>query len=212
LACAELRLDPDTEPQPLERLLNAASPLPYAAALASACPRLCLPVNLLPVEQRQVSSRAVWIPSAALGAVVLLLAGALAAFPRFEDRRYLRSLQNEIAKVTPAATRAGQLDREIETARRRTLQLDEFRRRAKSDMDMLGEMTRLMPPTTWLNQLEINRSQVIFGGETDQAAVLLKLVDASPFFEASEFAMPPMRMQSQPGELFRIRANREAGK
>jgi hypothetical protein len=53
---------------------------------------------------------------------------------------------------------------------------------------------------------------VIFAGETDQAAPLLKLVDASPFFVGSEFAMPPTAMRTQPGELFRIRANREAGK
>jgi hypothetical protein len=212
LACAELRLDPNTEPQPLDRLLGVASPFPYAAALASACPRHCLPLNLLPVEQRDISSRAVWIPSAALGAVVLLLGGALGAFPKYEDRRYLRSLQSEIAKVTPAATRSGNLDREIETARRRVVLLDGFRGRAKADMDVLGEMTRLMPPTTWLNYLEVTRTQVIFAGETDQAAPLLKLVDASPFFVGSEFAMPPTAMRTQPGELFRIRANREAGK
>ena len=164
----------------------------------------------MPSEQRQISSRALWIPSAVLGAVVLLLAGALGAYPRFEDRRYLRSLEAEIRKIEPRASRAAALDHEIETNRQRTLLLDEFRRRAKTDMDVLGEMTRLLPPTTWLNQLEITRNQVVVAGETDQAAPLLKLIDASPLFEASEFGMAPMRLPA--GELFRIRTNREAGK
>ena len=89
LARAELRLDPGIELRPLEQLLSP-SPLPYAAALDSACPRLSLPLNLLPSGQRQTSSRMQWIPSAVLGAIVMLLAGVLAASPGLEDRRYLR--------------------------------------------------------------------------------------------------------------------------
>jgi hypothetical protein len=52
---------------------------------------------------------------------------------------------------------------------------------------------------------------VSVAGETDQAAPLLKQIDASPFFEASEFSMQPIRIQTG-GEAFRIRTNREAGK
>jgi len=208
LACAELRIDPATEPRALETLLSAAPALPYAAALTSACPRLSLPLNLLPVEQRESSSRAMWIPSAALGAIVLMLAGALAALPGFEDRRYARSLQAQIKAIEPKAGRAAAIDKEVATARRRALLLDEFRRRAKSDMDVLGEMTRILPPTAWLNTLDVTRNQVMLAGETDQAAPLLKLIDASPFFESSEFVMPPIRIAT--GETFRIRTNREA--
>lgn len=210
LACAELRLDPATEPHPLEQLLSAAPALAFAAALSSACPRLSLRINLLPVEQRQISSRMVWIPSAVLALVALLLAGALAAFPGYEDRQYLHSLQAEIAQVTPQASRSMALDRETEAVRRRTLLLDEFRRRGKTDMDVLGEMTRILPPPTWLNQIEITRGEVVIAGETDQAAPLLKVIDASPMFESSEFVIPPIRAQA--GETFRIRTKREAGK
>lgn len=210
LACAELRLDPATEPRPLERILSAAPAAPFAAALASACPRLSLPLNLLPEDQRETSSRAVWIPSAVLGAIVLLMAGALAAFPNFENHRYLRSLQAEIAKIEPRANRAAALDREVEVVRRRTLLLDDFRRRSKADMDVLGEMTRILPPPTWVNLLEIGRNQIVVAGETEQAAPLLQVIDTSPLFESSEFTMPPMR--SQNGEIFRIRTNREAPK
>ena len=209
LACAELRIDPATEARALGDLLTA-SPLPYAAALTSACPRLSLPLNLLPVEQRQTSSRAALIPTAALGAIVLMLAGALAALPGFEDRRVARSLQAQINAIEPRAGRAAVLDREVATARRRALLLDEFRRRAKSDMDVLSEMTRILPPTAWLNTLDVARTQVQLAGETDQAAPLLKLIDASPLFESSEFVMPPIRVQT--GENFRIRTNREAPK
>jgi hypothetical protein len=210
LACAELRIDGATEPRPLADLLRADPALPYAAALTAACPRLSLALNLLPIPQRQTSSRALWIPSAALGAIVLMLAGALAALPGFEDRRYARSLQAQIAAIEPRAGRAAVIDREVAAARRRAQLLDEFRRRARSDMDVLGEMTRILPPTAWLNTLDVTRTQVQLAGETDQAAPLLKLIDASPLFESSEFVMPPIRIAT--GETFRIRTNREAPK
>jgi hypothetical protein len=77
-------------------------------------------------------------------------------------------------------------------------------------MDVLEEMTHILPPPTWLNMLDITRTQVTIAGDTDQAAPLLKTIDASPLFEASEFIMPPIR--SQTGEMFRIRTTREARK
>jgi hypothetical protein len=210
LVCAELRIDPATEARPLDQVLSAESPLPYAAALASACPMLSLPLNLLPRDQRQTSSRAVWIPAAALGLMILMLAGALVAFPGYENRRYVRTLEAEIAKIQPRANRASAIDREINTARNRTLLLDDFRRRAKTDMDVLSEMTRILAPPTWVTQLEVTRSQVVVAGEADQAAPLIKVIDASPLFESSEFASQPLRIAT--GESFRIRTNREAGK
>jgi len=211
LACAELRLDPAvTETRSFHALLGAEPPLSYAAALAGACSHLFLPLNLLPVEMRASSSRALWIPTGVAIGLVVMAAAALAAYPAFEDRRYLRSLNAEIAKIKPQAALAAKFDKDIETARQRTILLDEIRKRSKMDIDVVGEMTRILPPPIWLNTLEISRTQVTVAGETDQAAPLLKQIDASPFFEASEFSMQPMRTPT--GEAFRIRSNREAGK
>lgn len=210
LASAELRFESAPPLRALHEMLGADPALPYAAALASACPRLCLPLNLLPAEQRQTSSPMVWVPSTALAALVLLTAGATTALPGFENRRYLRELDAEIAKVQPAAARAAAIDREIDLTRKRTVLLDSFRSRSKADMDVLAEMTRLLAAPVWLSSLELNGQQVAVTGETDQAAPLLKAIDASPQFESSEFVSPPVR--SAAGEIFRIRTTREEGR
>ncbi len=210
MAAAELRLEPDTAPVNLDSLLNAAPALPYAAALASACPLMALPLNLLPADLQPSGSRLRWVLSAVLTAALLVLAVGLALFPRFDNARYLASLNAEIAKVAPAANRATALDRQIDTARRNTLQLDELRARTKADMDVLKEMTHILTPPAWLNLLEITRTQVTLAGETAQAAPLLQAIDASPLFKGSEFVIPPSRVNN--AEVFRIRTNREAGK
>jgi len=210
MAAAELRLEPETAPVNLDSLLNAAPALPYAAALASACPLMALPLNLLPADLRPSGSRWLWVPSAGLGVAVLLLAVALGFFPRIDNARYLASLNAEIARVAPAANRATALDRQIEIARRNTIQLDELRARTKADMDVLNEMTHVLAPPAWLNLLEITRTQVTLAGETVQAAPLLQTIDASSLFKSSEFVIPPSRVNS--AETFRIRTIREAGK
>jgi type IV pilus assembly PilN-like protein len=210
MAASELRLDADTGAHGLDTLFNASPALPYAAALASACPLMALPLNLLPAELRPSGARWLWIPSAALGAAVLLLAVGLALFPRYDTARYMASLNAEIARVAPVAARSTSLERQIETARRNTLQLDALRARTKTDMDVLAEMTRILPPPAWLNLLEITRTQVTLAGETPQAAPLLQVIDASPLFQGSEFVMPPARVKD--AEAFRIRTNRENGR
>ena len=210
LAAAELRFEAAPVAKELHELLNVDPPLAFAAALSSACPRHCLPLNLLPAEQRQTSSPMIWVPTTALALLVLLAAGATTALPGFENRRYMGDLASEIAKVQPSVAKAAAVDREIELTRKRTILLDSFRARSKADMDVLAEMTKLLAPPVWLTSLELNASQVAVTGETDQAAPLLKTIDASPQFQSSEFVSPPIR--STTGELFRIRTTREAGR
>ena len=206
LAAAELRLENPLEPVSLAQLLGADPALPYAAALASACPRLSLALNLLPEDQRQYSSPLRWVPSAVLGVLLALLLVSMLLFPRYENGRYLETLNAEIAKIQPQATRAAQIDREVETVRARTALLDTLRRHSKQDMDVLAEFTRLLAPPAWLTGLDISRDQVIVTGQAEQAAPLLKLIDESPLFEGSEFIMAPTR--SQTGETFRVRTRR----
>jgi Tfp pilus assembly protein PilN len=209
LALAAMRSDPRTAAVPLATLLEADPPLPYAAAVLSACPRLSLPLNLLPPDRRAFSSPLRWVPTAALSVAALMLASAFAALPSYERRHYMGSLNTQIAQVTTAAATSNQLDKDIDAVRRRTDFLDNFRRRAKSDMDALAELTKILPPPTWLNLTEISERQVMIAGETDQAEPLLKVLDASPLFDGSEFQGAPLRNPAG-GWVFRIRTNRES--
>jgi Tfp pilus assembly protein PilN len=207
LAVAEMRADPALELKPLAELLGANPPLPYAAALLSACPRRALPLNLLPPERREFTSRLRWALPSALALLVLLIAAGFAALPRYERRQYQAVLEAQIAQINQQAARSAQLDKQIETVRRRTEFLDNFRRQSKSNIDALGELTRILPPPTWLNLTEISPRQILISGETDQAEPLLKTLDGSPLFEGSEFQGAPVRTLTS--WVFRIRTNRK---
>ena len=71
----------------------------------------------------------------------------------------------------------------------------------------LSKSISLLAPPGWLNSLDMTRSVVNLAGEAEQAAGLLRQIDNSPYFRASEFLQSPARVQT--GEVFRIRAQRE---
>lgn len=218
LAAAELRLEPGVEPLDAAALLPPPKAAPeafdlsrnalaYAAALAGACPRLAMPLNLLPPEHRKSNSRAAYIPAAALAALVVLALAAWLSITPIEDRKYLAAIETEISRLEPRARRAETLQQSIDSVRTRARLLDDFRRRTRADLDALAAATRLLPDSASLASLELSRNAIDLNGQAEQAEPLLKVLDDSPLFQGSEFKVPLAR--SGKYQLFRIRAARE---
>ncbi len=220
LALSELRLAPDTAPRTLEEMLPkpAVNPvendlsrnaLPYAAALSGACPRFAPAANVLPPEYRRFNSRAVFVPTMVLATLLLLVAGSMVAYASWSEKQYLKQIGAEIASLEPLHKRADSLDKETRRTRARALLLDQFRKQTRTDLDALNELTRLLEPPAWSNSIDLARDSVRIMGETPQTAPLLKILDASPFFEKTEIQSSAARAS---GETFQIRTNRRRGK
>lgn len=216
LALAELRLPPETEARRLEDVLPtpgvnpvendlSRNALPYATALAGACPRLAPSANVLPPEHRRSSSRALFIPTIVLAGIALLVAGALAVYSSYADRSYLRKLTAEMAQLEPQARRAAALDRDIANTQARAHLLDQFRTQTKNDLDALNELTKLLEPPVWTSSINLTRDSARIAGEAPQAAPLLKLLDSSPLFQASEFQQVS---RTATAESFQIQTSR----
>jgi hypothetical protein len=219
MALAELRLPQDVPVTGFSDLLPKpkraaegfdANRLSYAAALVAACPRRGVRVNLLPEERRATGSRMMFVPSVVLGVLLLGGAGGLWAYSSWQDRQYLDKLRAEIAKLEPDARKPLKMDKAIDVARARTMLLDQFRKRTRDDLDVIAEMTKIFEAPAWITGLDLARDSVRMSGEAPQAAGLLRIIDKSPLFEGSEFAAPMSRTQT--GEVFSIRARREAGR
>jgi Tfp pilus assembly protein PilN len=214
LGAAELRLPPDAQPLALRDVLpkprNTGADnwdaLPWAAAVAGACPRLAPSANLLPAAMRHSNSRAMFIPTFVLAALLLLTTAAALAYGKVAERAYLGKIAEEIARLEPEARKAAALERQIGLARGRARLLDEFRGRTRADLEALEELTNLLPPPIWVNTLDLTRDALTIGGEAEQAAGLIKAIDASPLFRNSE---PSVISRTGSNELFRIRTVRE---
>jgi hypothetical protein len=121
----------------------------------------------------------------------------------------LQDIQAEITRLQPLALRADALAKQTRQARERTQLLDQFRQQTQKDLASLNEVTHILEPPAWTNNLVLTRGDLRITGEGPQAAGVLKTLDGSPFFEKTEIqsAMP-----SPKGESFMIRSNRRSGK
>jgi Tfp pilus assembly protein PilN len=220
LALSELRLPADTAPRTLEEMLPrptvnpvqndlSRNALPFAAALSGACPRFAPAANVLPPEYRRFNSRAVFVPTMVLAALLLLVAGAMAAYGSWSDKQYIKQVDAEIARLEPLHKRASSLDKETERTRARAQLLDQFRKQTRIDLDALNELTRLLEPPAWSNNIDLARDTVRISGSVPQAAPLVKILDASPFFEKTEIQMSAPQAG---GETFQLRTSRRKGK
>jgi Tfp pilus assembly protein PilN len=210
LARAELRLPADQPATSLAEVLPGgarANAFAYAAAVAGSAPRAGRFANLLPVERRASHDRVQYLIPGALGVLVLAaLVTAFVVFPAVEQRRLREELDRATRQLEPAAARARGLERTIAQNGSRIRLLDEIRRRPQADLEVLNELTRILPPTVWTNAIEIHPDSVVIAGEADQAAPLLKLLDSSPLFQNSEFVLAFTRAGET--EQFRIRTMR----
>jgi hypothetical protein len=209
LARAELRMASDQPASALSDLLPKASgnPLAWAAAIAGSAPRVAHFANLLPPERRASHDRMQYVIPAILGILLLLaLLAVFVVFPAVEQKRYRADLDRAARQLEPAAARAQALERKIKDNGNRILQLDEIRRRPQADLEVLNELTRLLAPPVWTNSIEIYPDTVVISGEADQAAPLLKILDSSPLFQNSEFALSLTRGAQV--EQFRIKTTR----
>jgi hypothetical protein len=222
---SELRLPVDLPLAPLRDLLPAphrpgegseltalakppyASVRSYCAALTAACPLLSHPLNLLPGELRESNSRLIYLPTA-FALLIFLVAGVVYVVQGpWQREAYLKTLNAEIAKLEPAARRSKQLDKDMAGAISRIRQVDAFRSRSKADLDVLNELSRVLPPPIYLDSLEVRRNEVVVSGEAESAAGLLKDIDASPLFMQSAFISGITHLRASDG--FRIRAVRK---
>ncbi|MDP9170669.1 MAG: PilN domain-containing protein, partial [Acidobacteriota bacterium] len=216
VARAELRLDPEYKahalPEALPQSLRAHadfSPLAYAAAMASSAPLVTRFANLLPPERRASNARKQFFLPVILAVLLAIAAlAALVILPALERRDYLNGLNAEVRRLEPAAQRAQALDRRIKADRVRIAALDDFRRRPQADLDVLNELTRILPPQVWTNTIEIYPDNVVLSGEADQASPLVKLLDSSPLFQNSDFALSVSRNAANQTEQFRIKTLR----
>ena len=216
MALAELRLPPDTVPLQLDHVLPkpkvnpvandlSVNARPYATALAGACPRLSPFANVLPAAYRRFNSRAVFIPTLILAFLLIAVAGGMLFYSRYAEQQSPPGAGRH--RQAPAAS----LPRRLARSRNRGLRararlIEQYRGQTRYDLDTLNELTRLVEPPAWTNNIDMARDTVHISGEAPQATTLVKILDSSPFFKNSNldnFTRTPAGMDN-----FQIRANR----
>jgi len=177
-------------------------------------------LNLLPFEMRK-KVRQIGKPLfiiLTLFTLLLSLTWGVGIFIRY--RNELNEVTAEIKKRRPEVEVVEKLQKQKEELGREIFELEKIRAGETSKIEILKELTQLLPNTVWIWNLKYNGKEIEISGFSDSASDLIPLLDKSPLFEKVEFLAPVTKERLMRGnesmekERFKIKArieNRRVG-
>ncbi|MCG6941197.1 MAG: PilN domain-containing protein [Thiohalocapsa sp.] len=160
--------------------------------------------NLLPREERAKRPRFGSLLTQALLALVITLLVAALVTPLWQKRRALELLDAELRRVRGAATAVEDVREALERARLGSVEVLNRKRDHPRMIDLLRELTDILPDGTWVQTLNFRDGEVDIRGESDQATALIGMLENGPGISAVSFRSPVMQVASTGQERFHI--------
>ncbi len=138
--------------------------------------------------------------------LVALVAAAL--IPIVQQERYIDALQQRADRARTGAMASVEVQDRIRALEQRR----EIFERAKAGpgaVELIDELSRVMPDGTWLHRLDIKNGELQFQGLSDAASALIGVVESSPMFREARFGSPITRDARSGKERFHISAKLE---
>ena len=160
--------------------------------------------NLLPEKFRPQKSRLPKIVTLAAVAVFFSLLLIALGLPVLMNQRLVEELQSQVKAVTKVAKEVQELRENAEKLSNENGFLLQKKRHEPSMVDMLEELTKVIPDQTSLNGLQYREHKVIIQGQSPAASSLIERMEASPFFKNTSFVSPVTKDVSNGQERFQI--------
>ena len=194
---------------PLTERLTAIGIRPHAIDTLDASADLprCESFNLLPEAQRPPyvfqRARLNWrLGAAALAVLVLVMFQSI-----YLREQAIERLEREAAQLRAEAETVMALQRELEDALVAANFLAERRRRQPIAIQVLDEVSRVLPDDMWLQQVQVRGSELQIMGSADGSQRLIEIINDSPLFDDAEFR-GQVRVDPATGqERFTVRSN-----
>jgi Tfp pilus assembly protein PilN len=120
--------------------------------------------------------------------------------------RQIMLRKEEVKKVEALKKEIGALDTEIST-------IANFKETGPMALDILKELTSIMPKSAWLSRVRISPTTVELEGYAASATGILSKLEASKYFRKAEFSSPTFRDTRMNADRFNIKMEIEgAGK
>jgi general secretion pathway protein L len=147
-------------------------------------------MNLLPPEQRPRKSRGIQRLNWALVVLAGLLMGAAGALPVWQQKQLVDELSPQVNAAQKQAEEMLDLRTELEEMSKSSRFLLEKRLYTPLVIDLVDDLTRILPDGAWVEQLEVKSGQVRIRGQAEEASALIGQVEASRFFQGATFISP----------------------
>jgi general secretion pathway protein L len=161
-------------------------------------------VNLIPAEPRQVGAGISRRLSLLLGALALLLGLGAIYVP---VQRHEAALAELGARIDDARRQADEAAR-LRAERDRLAQANRFgaerKLRSLSVVQVIDDLTRLLPDDTWISDLQIVERDIHISGATQSASALVALLEQSQAFRNVRFRSPVTPTPAGDRERFHV--------
>ncbi|MCH7921877.1 MAG: PilN domain-containing protein, partial [Nitrospinae bacterium] len=145
-----------------------------------------IPINLVPPPTEAPPARRVPLRAVALG---VALVGALGLYvaTTVRDGWELRRLEDAVAALQPKVEKVNLLQRESSQLRTEKEALVSMSTRNPSILQLLRELTLVIPASAWLTDTNFNGRELVIGGYAKSSLELIGLLEESPRFSNVEF-------------------------
>lgn len=135
-------------------------------------------------------------------AASLVIIGLWLAFQR--ERTALEALDREVAAARKDAEEGRALQEEIAQLSREGSFIVDKKRERPTNVEVMSELTRVMPDDTWLYRVRLLDQELQTFGYAPNASALIGVIENSPLFSNAQFRAPLTRDQRVEAEQFHI--------
>jgi general secretion pathway protein L len=163
-------------------------------------------VNLMPSQNRRHKKITPHFVNVALGALAIALLITAVALPLLNKRYLIQSLEPLLETAANKAEVAHQLREKVDQLTSESRFLVGKKQSSLSTLQILDEITRILPDDTWINRLEIKGPEIQIHGQSMSAAALIPLIESSQSLHDARFRSPVTKLPRADIERFHLSA------
>jgi general secretion pathway protein L len=198
----ELALTPRNRLDPLLEELTGSGWFPDRVEIAADPARRAH--QLLPERFQKPRKRLPNILNSSLAALLVVLALLMGVLPIWRNYERSAELELEVRKVSKVAKEVETLRQDAEKLSREASFLTKRKRSEPAMVDVLNELSRVIPTNTWLYGLQYKDRRLVIQGQSPSASSLIAVMEASPYLHNTSFVSPVTKDVSSGFERFQI--------
>ena len=121
------------------------------------------------------------------------------------EQKRLQEIDRQIALRKDEVKKVEALKKETESLEKDIATINDFKEGKPLDLDILKELTTILPKNAWLSRVRITQTTVELEGYAVSATGILPKLEASRYFKKAEFASPTFRDTRMNADRFNIK-------
>ncbi len=161
-------------------------------------------INLLSAKAKQ-AKRPPLFATTVLLALILSVGAFYFIAPLVIGQKTVEEIDSQITALKPEMKKVEALKKEADTLSAEVATINNFKKQNVSSLNIVKEMTSILPAKTWLTHLRIADPMVEIDGYAPSAAEIIPKLENSKYFQKVEFASPTFRDSKRNTDRFVIK-------